>query len=228
MSSFPPYLEKLKDYPRCSQGIKISQPDMQGPFDIAHLMLGTDIFYLVHDDSDLLHEFLELITETYIRFRMYIDRYLTDKAAADAVYVHGGIYLGKVVIKDDTAVINLSPEMYKEFSWQYNKKIFDEFRGSFHSCGGIKEWLYDIIGDDNLLSINYGNPEMQNLQQIYEKNRENRMGIISWGYNQDFSFLEDVFAHKIHTGMTLACSVKSVTKGKELIDDYLNKWCFSK
>jgi len=49
------------------------------------------------------------------------------------------------------------------------------------------------------------------------------MGIISWGYNYDYSFLEDVFAHKIDTGMTLACFVKNVTEGKELINDYLNK-----
>jgi len=38
------------------------------------------------------------------------------------------------------------------------------------------------------------------------------MGIISWGYVQDCSFLEDVFAHKIDTGMTLAYSVKNVTE----------------
>lgn len=119
----------------------------------------------------MLHELLELVTETYIRFRKHIDRFLNDRTIGDAVYVHGGIYLGQVVIKDDTGLITLSPEMYEEFSWQYNQKILDEFKGSLHSCGRIRNWFYDFIDDDNLMSINYGNPEMQDLLKIYEKIR---------------------------------------------------------
>lgn len=217
------YLDKLKNYPLCSQGIKVSQPDMQGPFDIAHLMLGSDIFYLVYEDPLLLHELLELITETYIRLRKYIDKLLNDKTTGDAVYVHGAIYLGQVVIKDDTAVVNLSPEMYDEFSWQYNKKIFTEFKGSLHSCGKIKDWLYDIINDNNLMSINYGNPEMQNFQKIYKKNNDKHLSIIGWGYNQDFSFLDEVFNNNIKTGLSLSCQVKNVNEGITCIDKYKDK-----
>jgi len=217
------YLDKLKNYPLCSQGIKVSQPDMQGPFDIAHLMLGTDIFYLVYENPLLLHELLDLITETYIRLRKYIDKLLTDKTIGDAVYVHGAIYLGQVVIKDDTAVVNLSPEMYDEFSWQYNKKIFTEFRGSLHSCGKIKDWLYDIIDDNNLMSINYGNPEMQNFQNIYKRNKGNHMSIIGWGHNQDFFFLDEVFNNNIKTGLSLSCQVKNVNEGIKCVDKYKDK-----
>ena len=217
------YLDKLKNYPLCSQGIKVSQPDMQGPFDIAHLMLGTDIFYLVYENPLLLHELLELITETYIRLRKYIDKLLTDKTIGDAVYVHGAIYLGQVVIKDDTAVVNLSPEMYDEFSWQYNKKIFTEFRGSLHSCGKMKDWLYDIIDDNNLMSINYGNPEMQNFQNIYKRNKGNHMSIIGWGHNQDFFFLDEVFNNNIKTGLSLSCQVKNVNEGIKCVDKYKDK-----
>ena len=217
------YLDKLKNYPLCSQGIKVSQPDMQGPFDIAHLMLGTDIFYLVYENPLLLHELLDLITETYIRLRKYIDKLLTDKTIGDAVYVHGAIYLGQVVIKDDTAVVNLSPEMYDEFSWQYNKKIFSEFKGSLHSCGKIKDWLYDIIDDDNLMSINYGNPEMQNFQNIYKRNKGNHMSIIGWGHNQDFFFLDEVFNNNIKTGLSLSCQVKNVNEGIKCVDKYKEK-----
>ena len=217
------YLDKLKNYPLCSQGIKVSQPDMQGPFDIAHLMLGTDIFYLVYENPLLLHELLELITETYIRLRKYIDKLLTDKTIGDAVYVHGAIYLGQVVIKDDTAVVNLSPEMYDEFSWQYNKKIFTEFRGSLHSCGKMKDWLYDIIDDNNLMSINYGNPEMQNFQKIYKKNNDKHLSIIGWGYNQDFFFLDEVFNNNIKTGLSLSCQVKNVNEGIKCVDKYKDK-----
>ena len=46
----------------------------------------------MHKDPDLLHELLKLITETYIPFRMYIDRYLTDKVAVD-VYMFMVVFI---------------------------------------------------------------------------------------------------------------------------------------
>ena len=42
------YREKLSGYPKCREAIRISQPDLQGPFDIAHLLIGTEIYYMLY------------------------------------------------------------------------------------------------------------------------------------------------------------------------------------
>jgi len=217
------YLEKLTKYPKCSDAIKISQPDLQGPFDIAHLMIGTDIFYMVYENPKLLHELLTLITKTYERFREYIDDFINDKAKNNMMYVHGGIYPGNIIIKDDTAVTTLSPEMYREFSWRYNKKLFKTFSGSWHSCGKLNEWVYDIIDTDHLLAIHFGNPEMQDTEEVLNVKRKLDMAIVNWGYNQEYSFLKNVIESDIDSGMTLACQAENITSGKEIISEH----CFS-
>ena len=53
------YMDRLKEYPNCFKGIHISQPDLQGSFDIAHLLLGTNIYYEIYDNPEILHKLLE-------------------------------------------------------------------------------------------------------------------------------------------------------------------------
>ena len=222
------YHEKLKKYPKCARGIKITHPDMQGPFDIAHQIIGSDIFLMLYDKRDLIHELLELITQTYIQYRKFIeDNYhLNDKADEDMIYIHGDICYGKVVIKDDTPQVSLSPMMYEEFSWQYNRKIFDEFKGTYHCCGRINDHIYELLDQNkNVKGINYGNPENHDIKDIYNKNKGKKRAIYTWGWNQDYSFLKELLKNEeISTGITLACKVKDIEDGKRIIGEYLNEY----
>jgi len=214
--------DKLKEYPKCFQAIHISQPDLQGPFDIAHLLIGKDIFYKVYDEPEILHELLEIITETYINFRKFIDSLLTDQAGKRAVYVHGCIYGGKVVVKDDTAVINLSSEMYDEFSKPYNEKILEAFSGgSLHYCGEERQWHFESLNSKWLKGINYGNPEMHNLKTLYKYWGKNNVPILWWGYNQNYGFIDEVYRLKISTGITLATKAESFTQAKKILESHI-------
>lgn len=219
------FQNKLKDFPKCAKVIKITQPDMQGPFDILNLLLGEDIFYLLTDDPIIIKALLELITETCILYMKFIKKYISDSANNDSVYVHGGIYKGKYLIKDDTAMTMLSPKMYREFAWQYNKKILDKYGGSIHTCGKVHDWFYDIVsGYANLHGINYGNPEMQDFINIYNKNIKNKMAIIGWGRDQKISFLEEIAKNKIRTGITLTCMAKNIKEAKAIKDSFLKNY----
>jgi len=222
------YHEKLKKYPKCARGIKITHPDMQGPFDIAHQIIGSEIFLMLYDRRDLIHELLELITQTYIQYRKFIeDNYhLNDKADEDMIYIHGDICYGKVVIKDDTPQVSLSPKMYEEFGSKYNKKIFDEFKGTYHCCGKINDHIYKILDKyKNVKGINYGNPELHDIKDLYKKNKGEKRAIYTWGWNQDYSYLKEVLDNEeIKTGITLACKVKDIEEGKHIMDEYLNTY----
>lgn len=215
----------LKNYPKCKEVIRVTQPDMQGPFDIAHLLIGSDIFYDIYDDPEMIHSLLDLITETYIGFRNYIDKYLNDITTDKrAMYIHGGIYMGRVLLKDDTALINLSPEQYREFIYPYNKRIIDMFKGSLHYCGklsaGYDDMSFEIRNNENLGSVHYGNPEMQDLSKIIELNQKTKCGIALWGFNQKYEFLEGVFDHNIKTGLTLTCYVNDINTAVSKLDEY--------
>lgn len=157
------YHERLKAFPKCYKAIRITQPDMQGPYDILHLIIGTEAFLLPYDNAKLAKEMVEIIAKTYVAFRKEVDPLLTD-GIHDAVFVHGFCCGGKVLIKADTATANLSPEMYKVYEGIPDSYIYAAFEGhgggSLHYCGKSKPWHKEAVFDKNLRCVNYGNPEM--------------------------------------------------------------------
>ena len=215
------YLDALKQFPKCYKAIHVTQPDLQGPFDIAHLLLGSEVFYEIYDNPEIMHDLLDLITETYIGYRRFIDPYLTDQAGEDAVYIHGGIYGGKVLIKDDTALINLSKEQYEEFVKPYNQRIINEFTGSIHYCGPERKWHHEVLEHPKLKTIQYGNPEMHDLEYDYKIWSESRTPIVFWGWNQGYAFAKKVSDAGIKTGMTLACSAESHQEAVEILRSHV-------
>lgn len=218
------YREKLAGYPKCSRCVRITQPDLQGPFDIAHLLMGNDVFLAVVDQPDFVHELLAVITDTYIAFRKLIAPQLTDSAGDGAVYLHGCLFGGKVLIKDDTAIVNLSGEMHREFSKVYNDRIFAAFGGgSFHFCGPSRAWAHGAIDGPWLRGVNYGNPEMQDLAAEHAYWRDRKVPILLWGdslrlQRQDGSVLDQVRSAGIRTGMTLAVRVNDETEARTVLE----------
>jgi hypothetical protein len=216
---------KLKQYPVCYKAIKITQPDLQGPFDIAHLLCGANIFLYLYDYADLMHQLLDLITTVYIEFKKYLENLnlLTDRAGEDTIYIHGAIYKGNVLIKDDTALVNLSENMYEEFSKQYNEKIIKAFgKSSLHYCGPGRDWHTKVLMDQNISSINYGNPEMQNLITISNNFKKQNISIIMWGNGQYYNFLRSLFKSDISSGVTLCIKADSFENACRILEEYKN------
>lgn len=215
------YHERLKSFPNTYQAIRITQPDMQGPYDIFHLIVGNDCFLYHYDDPKFCNEALEVITETYIRFREFVDPLLTDSYNSDSVFVHGFLCGGKVLLKNDTAAINLSQEMYHDYETIWDARIFNHFDsyggGSLHYCGLERDWHYGEMNDGLLRSINFGNPEMHSLERVYNFWKQHKVAIVGWGANQDYSYLEEVYQLNIHTGMQLVTMVDNVEQGKEIL-----------
>ncbi len=217
------YRDTLARFPKCSRCIRITQPDLQGPFDIAHLLMGNDVFLAVVDEPGFVHELLALITDTYVAFRKLIDTQLTDAAGDGAVYLHGCLFGGKVLIKDDTAIINLSGEMHREFSKAYNDRIFAAFGGgSFHFCGPSRSWAHEAIDGPWLRGVNYGNPEMQDLAAEHAFWRDRKVPILLWGdslrlQRQEGGVLDQVRAAGIRTGMTLAVRVSDEKEARAVL-----------
>jgi len=221
------FRETLARFPKCSRCIRITQPDLQGPFDIAHLLMGTDVFLAVVDDPGFVHELLAVVTDTYIAFRRLIEPQLTHAAGDGAVYLHGCLYGGKVLVKDDTAVVNLSEEMHREFSKACNDRILEAFGGgSYHFCGPSRPWTRDAIESPWLRGVNYGNPEMQDLAAEYASWRERKVPLLLWGdalclEPKDRDFLGEIRRLGIRTGMTLAIRVKSRAEAKRVLEQHL-------
>ena len=160
------YAQVLADYPKCREAIKFYHPDFQGPFDVAHLMYGSDIYMDLYDEPELIHELLQLVTATYIDCMKKIKPYLNDEE--DGYCYHWGqLYPGSVVVRNDTAV-NLSPDMYAEFVAPYDSEVLRAFgTGSVHFCGRADQWIFDMVKCKDIAGFNFGWMEKVVFGQTY-------------------------------------------------------------
>lgn len=203
------FAQRLRPYPKCAACIRLAQPDLQGPFDNLHLMLGNELFYLLYDDPEFVHRALDLITETYISYRKWIAPYLTaDADGGKMCYVHRALYDGQVILKEDTATANISEEMYAEFCVPYNTRILEAFGGGVHFCGPRKDWHYRQMIAQPLRCLNFGNPDMHDFETYHQPLTDQRIGIVGFGQYLPYDDFARRFAQGgFQTGMTLmACA----------------------
>jgi hypothetical protein len=226
--------EKLRPYPKCCKGIHITQPDMQGPYDTLHHIIGNDAFILPFDEPEAAKNMIDIIAETYIAFRRLLDPYLTDGINGDAVFVHGLCAGGKVLIKADVAIANLSPESYQKYEGEPDMRIMKAFEkqggGSLFYCGGSKKWHNHNVLNGYLRCIHYGNPEMHDLKAEYACFKKNKVAIAGWGYNQEYQFIRKTIltgdgGAPVKTGLTLTCLANSIKQSKEIIARHKEVCC---
>lgn len=213
------YKEMLSQYPKCNQAIKFYHPDYQGPFDIAHLLFGSDIYMEIYDDPDFIHELLEFVCDTYINCMNDIKPYLNDEIDGFVYHWHH-LYPGKVVLRDDSAV-NLSPGMYEEFVKPYNDKILKAFGcGSMHFCGRADHWVFDMARDENIKAYNvgymgnlvFGQEYLDFIKPGYYDNKKPVIGyVLSRNDIVNFDF------KKYITGMTYNVSASNMFDAEEVI-----------
>lgn len=109
---------------------KIGLPDIQGPFNIAHALVGTDIFMMMADAPEKVHALMAKTAEYYLRcFQWFRKNIPADRWIPLALN-------GKRI--SECSVNLISREKYREFVLPYDRKIVEAWRGvvAIHPCSG--------------------------------------------------------------------------------------------
>lgn len=190
------YLDALSKYPSLSKAVRVFICDTQGPFDTAHLVMGHRIYTEIYDDPDLVHRLLDLVTRTYCRFTQVQKELIgegNDWSFHSQTKVRGGVRIC------EDAPTNISGPSYLEFCRPYNQRALAEFGGGWiHYCGQGHQILPHILDTPGVLGVNFGNPEMQDLDAVYDASASRNIGIISWNRP-----LTDEQRERIRTGISL-------------------------
>ncbi len=213
------YQEALSKYPKCQAAIKIYHPDFQGPFDVAHLIFGSDIYTAFYDDEELVQDLLRVVSDTYIAMMKRVKTEIDDDFD-DFCFHWFHVYGGNIVLRDDSSV-NLSADMYNEHIRPHNQRIIDEFgSGSIHFCGRADQWVFDVMNINNLCGLNFGYMENVEFGQKYldfvtpamlSKNIPNCAYTLSQKHYAELDF------KKYNTGITFNVEVSSPQQAKSLL-----------
>lgn len=183
------FVEVFAQYPKIKKHVHIYHPDLQGPMDVCEVIWGSQLFLDIMDEPNLVKDFLELITETYIAFMKEWQRIVPPQTPWS---VHWGVVQkGQVMLRNDSAV-NFSPGMFAEFFRPYDQRILEEFGGgSMHYCGRGDHFVALAAETKGLYAFNLGQPELNDLKTIYEHSVARGIQLLDFPVNLAQSLLED-------------------------------------
>jgi hypothetical protein len=214
------YREKLAAYPKLSRAIHITQPDLEGPMDIAHLVWGKDVLLAMYDEPKLVAEFFSLVAETYIACLEAIAPTVVEEAGrSDMVYLHWGIVKGRALIKDDSAIM-LSPEHYERFVKPCDRRILDAVGGGgIHSCGDFGHLMPSYLSIDALKCIDAGQSDMLDMDRWYPVLCERKTPMLRVAATAE-TIRSGQLIRRFPTGVTFFCQVRDPAEAVALVRAY--------
>lgn len=170
------FRDVLWDYPKICRNVGSMLLDIQGTFDNASIIWGSDIFLGVYDEPELLSGLLEVIVGT-IRKIILEHR----KIDGESKYEDSGDfeYIGGICLRNDSC-INLSGEMYEELVKPFDKKLLGEFTGNIHFCGRAHQWWRRLLDIPGLKAVNPFQGEFYNLEEMYAECERHKIAIYQW------------------------------------------------
>ncbi len=171
--------EVFSKYPKISKYVEVYHPDVQGPLDICELMWGSEMFYSMYDDPDMVHDVLQLITDTYTDF---LKKWYEIYPSNSEMNSHWGImrHRGTILIRNDSAM-NLSPDFYEEFAAPYDGELLKRFDGgAVHFCGRGDHYIEILSKLPQLYAINMSQPHLNDMEKIYQNTVDKGIKILAF------------------------------------------------
>ncbi len=130
--------------------------DTQGPFDLAHLLIGDAVFLLPYDDPGLMHHVMEICLELGIRTHTWMKE--VSGEPMDACYHGCQLYaenFGIRICEDTTAI--LGPDLMETFALPYTQRLAAHFGGAWvHYCGRNDHLTEKVLRIPEVRAINFG------------------------------------------------------------------------
>ncbi|OQA87863.1 MAG: Uroporphyrinogen decarboxylase (URO-D) [Lentisphaerae bacterium ADurb.Bin242] len=130
--------------------------DTQGPFDLAHLLLGDDLFLELYDDPPFVHHLLTFCTELGRRTH----RWMKEAAGEPMTALHHSSVLysdsfGIRICEDTTAL--LDEKHIREFAIPYSRELARGFGGAWvHYCGYNEALTNAVLEAPEFPVLNFG------------------------------------------------------------------------
>jgi len=142
--------------------------DLQGPFDMAHIVYGDAFFYDLYDEPALMHHLLSLCCHA---IALGADECLKIMPRSDAYIAHyNGVViprtLGGFKISEDTSTL-VSAEHIDEFVIPYTTRVLEHTKGGYiHYCGRNDALLERVLAHPLVHGLNFGNPEKHDMEKV--------------------------------------------------------------
>jgi len=170
------FREQLQPYEKLSKTIGSQCFDIQGPFDNASIIWGSEIYLAFKDTPEKLIRLMEIISETIL---LAVEK--LREIDNQPIKEHGGAwnFLGGVCVRNDST-INLSKDHYLDLIRQFDEKIISRWGGWIHFCGKAHQWWQELIDIDGIKGTNPYQGEFYDLFDMFEMCENAKVPIVQW------------------------------------------------
>ncbi|MFA6716094.1 MAG: uroporphyrinogen decarboxylase family protein [Victivallales bacterium] len=145
--------------------------DTQGPFDLAHLILGDELFIQLYDDPAFVHHLMDICFELSVKCTNWMKEVINEPSES---LHHASMYSENFGIRicEDTAVM-LNLDHIEEFVTAYSSRLAREFGGAWvHYCGYHEGLTDSILRCPEVKVLNFGLIPGHESEINFEKNME--------------------------------------------------------
>lgn len=149
---------KLKEYTQVflenlPEGIHIQHPDVQSPFNNAHLIRGNDILLDFYDDPDAVDALLDLVTDYMINLIPYLKRMISDDK--EWFFDWGALWKGTARISN-CSMHMISPELYRKHVLPRDIRLMRAIGGGrVHYCGTADKVIDEFFKNPEITGLDY-------------------------------------------------------------------------
>jgi hypothetical protein len=216
------YRETLADYPNVAQSVSLSIPDLQGPFDTAELLWGSDILLALYTNPDLVQRLLTAVSATmvhlYRHFRHAVGAELLPEGFA---HQHGSVIRGSIMLRCDGNVLT-GPDHYRRHVLDHDMGVLRQLGGgSIHSCGCWQAIIPTFIAQDEVGSLDFGSNQshLNDMTATYELAQRHRKHLNLWAVPEQ-DLRSGGARERFPLGVTFALDSPDVAHATDLMNAY--------
>ena len=141
------FVENLPD------GYHMMMADIQGPFNNAHLVRGTDIFYDMYDDIEAFDKLMEVVTDATIEYAKAQRQWADMKDGWQ--YDWSALWKGNARISN-CSLHMIGRDLYIDHVMKHDIKLIEKMNGArMHYCGTAKNVIEEMAKIPHITGIDY-------------------------------------------------------------------------
>lgn len=154
------------------KGVVIQHPDIQGPFNTAHLIRGNDILYDLFDCHNRVEFLLDKITDYMLKLQPWLMDMIGDPLQDGYFFDWGSMWKGSIGMRNCSTHL-ISPDQYQKLVLPRDIRLLDGLGcGRMHYCGSYTEIIDKFFMIDTITGLDYDS-EYHDLWQLCPNAPEN-------------------------------------------------------
>jgi len=217
MDFYRSFHDLLAGYPNLRRCVRVVMPDLQGPFDNAELLRGSEIYVDLYEEPEFVEAVLARMGEAQVAVATAVQPLLSD-GPDGFCHQHTVALPGAILIRNDSPT-NLSAEMYSRHIAPHDRAVLDRLGGGVHFCGKGDHLVPRLLEIPSLTALDLGQPQMNDLETIYRQAAARRVPLIRYRTNEE-QIRTGRVCRRFPTGVTLMHQAGSLDEARRLMDEY--------